>query len=111
MSRHNEQLYTPGNQTLGRDIVRLDQDVLDKYNGLEYKAQDIRGLILQARKEIDAIDLTIGQAVVERDDRDEWKGTVARAAQLGLEIEALEKALQYIEGQRGLLRRYNAWLT
>lgn len=109
--RYKEQLYTPGTMKLGKNIVRLDQEVLDKYNGLEYKAKDIRFLIEQSKKEQNAIELTIGQAVVERDDRDEWKETVTRSAQLGLEIEALDKALQYIEGQRGLLRRYNAWLT
>ena len=106
-NRHARGLYTPGSQTLEVDRVNYNRDIQDKADALEAKRRGIQAQITATNQELNRILTGIGQSVIENGG---WKGDMARAGKLRLEIEALDQAVLFIDGQIGLLRRNNAWL-
>ena len=107
-TRYGTDRVTPGNQSLGKpEIKRFDQDVADKYNGLEAKRREINAQLREGNAEINRVFETIGQVVAEGG---EWQKSISRVGKLRFDTEALEAGLRYIDGQEGLLKRSNNWL-
>ena len=106
MSRHVG-LYTPGSDRIGKDTIRHDQDVEDKYFLLTSRRADLRLQLDQGNREQDRIMDGLGELVASGA---EYQKQIDRLAASRMETEALEAGLHYLDGQCGLMRRMNSWL-
>ena len=107
MSRHDV-IYRPGADKLGKETIRHDQNVEDRYFALSSRRAELRLQLNQVNGEQDQILGALGELVASGA---KYQKQTDRLAALRLESEALEAGILYLTNQCDLLRRMNAWLT
>ena len=102
-----EQLYTPGAQTPGREIVNFDGNIQAQFDSLGAKRRELELTLKSGRGEREQILDSLGELVASGAN---YTKQLARLAALRQEAEAIEAGIKYIDGKRELLKRYNGWL-
>ena len=101
-----EQLYTPGAR-IGKQTVTFDGDIQAQFDSLGAKRRELELTLKSGRGEREQILDSLGEMVASGAN---YAKQLARLAALRQESEAIEAGIKYIDGQLGLLKRYNNWL-
>ncbi|MFC1923328.1 hypothetical protein ACFLY4_08560 [Chloroflexota bacterium] len=93
---------------LGKETIRHNQDVEDKYNALTTRKRELSLQLGAVDGEQNQILGALGELVASGA---KYKMEIDRLAALRSESEALEAGILYLKNQCDLLKRMNAWIT
>ena len=88
-------------------IVRYDQEVQEKYDGLLQKTSELSARLHAGFNKQDDLVKQMGLAIAAGED---WVKIAKELTGLRLEEEALEAGILYLKGQTGLMKRLHHWI-
>ena len=106
-NRHQPGLYTPGSQTLGKEMVNFDGDIQAQFDSLAAKRRELELTLGSVNGEQEQISGALGELVASGA---KYTKQTDRLAALRQESEAIEAGILYTNNQCDLLRRFNGWL-